>query len=415
MSFEPSCSVRSPIAGTSFAREEGEVNDVVRGDGGGVQQGTPVLLFPTAAQRTPIREQKRTVSFADVMTELNSLVLDEEEEETGDGGESAAAVETRRRWNVDASESGEMISGVVATVPSVIRPSEYVRPAAVQSDYEVAAASEGDDGMATEYDDYIDMTRGTSSSSCEGNNYRARALEGGTSACCSLNARCLTPFGSVPLAGPARQFATTYTECGGSGGRDQWPCDRFGTIPARKAASSHGAIRRSSMSVRTVPTRDTAVSSPPPPMHLQRRSFLSSSLRYYNGPPQPSPFLRRSSSRAANDAAGGVEYRWCDFEPMPEPLSNSSSCLEDINKKMEHLMDSIGKQEKRIEKIHRLVEDGKPKRRANRKSETNTYRSLAEDAYFKEPATVESNEEGHDSKPPRTRKSKRSLLMSCVR
>lgn len=345
--------------------------------------GTPVLLYPTSGRKQP---RKKTVTFVEVMKELNGLAVEAEEEDINNSSSSDAIV--------PATESGADRS-----TDTTIGITSFVSPDRRKS---VVTVNTGPPCGSFEYDDYVDMAQGRRHSvtyrPLTGAETTVRDVRRYTS-----NGR--TDYRHQPVFQSTRAVRTRFAQR-----RDnQWPvrtdtpnADRVHWIcNGRDTASTPPSVFRRSYEDARRCTFTGGVVSPAefdrrhPMTMCADRSGHGSFRRRYDSI-RVSETCGHTADRTTTTTRGngpvccgsdGGDRFDCDYEDM----SGTSSCWDDINQKMELLMGSVDAQEKRIETIHRMfVEKEDSKRRCSAsRSAANTYCSLAEDVYQEKTPTVE--------------------------
>lgn len=331
---------------------------------------TPILLFPSTVEKRP----QKKVSFVDAMEQLQELTIREEEESYDD---------THTLTEVSRGAAGG------ACTPTV----SYDSSNGVTGTRSVSrhTASGWERYVEGEYD-------GSISADCVANNEKRVSRSYSD----DVTNRRRPSFHSVHTIDALRRQTL-----GGERPRVEY-IDRgdfndyrlVGTFPGRKSVSHSG--------------EHTFLQKPQASGFLpdERRSFRSS-LRYTDSQSFTSGELGNRLYEAriprTDFLVGGDDYD-CDYVDMSSMTSITQ--LEDINLKIDHLMDSIDKQRKRIDTMHRLFEDGKHKP----VSDGSTYQSLADDLYRENLDAATDEKEGKADVPRKQgmKKMKKKFLFSCV-
>lgn len=173
---------------------------------------------------------------------------------------------------------------------------------------------------------------------------------------------------------------------------------RSGTFPGRRMCPTREGFAYAPPLFATT-TAHRPVNNVTSPLFSPRRSFHQPRQRSFNGCGQTD-----YSVASGVCLVGGDEYD-CDYVDMSS--GNSLSRLEDLNVKMERLMNSVDDQKRRIDRLFETRR--RTSNESTAESGENTYRSLADDLYS--PTTVR-KETNADPKSD-LKKVKRKLFLSC--
>lgn len=355
---------------------------------------TPILLYPTANE-TPPAAQKR-VTFADAMEQLKSLSITEEQRPTTD-----QYIPNVPKNNNKAIESPTSMHDRKNNI--AVEERRYVAHTSannlVSGDHQYMNVNECNTVCRSEPDGLVEI--------CENDRdeeQSERLSTGGFNRSYSSMKR-LPPFDSTEMLDTRRRqticckrsVATTYGDFGQSGYSH---CTRFGTIPERRDNHKH--------MIHSPPT--ARIVSPPaafmnPPSRLQQRRSFCPSIHYDEDPSLNN--LGQAKYTNGVHIYGG-EDNDSDYVDMS---SNCGSPLEDLNMKMKQLIDSMDEQRKRIDTMQRLLEEDKRQKDVNYE---NTYKSFADDVYYKKVDTTDVKEVDGNQTKTEMKKIKRKLLLSCV-